>query len=165
MKNFHTDVLSKLEASGDPKVVYKELRFLEPGTRAAVSGILADAKKMGVDLRVTETFRSQVRQAYLFKKKATKLRKVGCHGYGLAADFAIFRNGKYQTQAGPYLFLLPLCRKWGLISGLDWDDDPRTPNRFMDAGHVQRITTDRQAALFAGRWYPPETYSPRGTER
>lgn len=161
MKNFYTDILLNLEPSKNPNHVYKEINLLEPGTRAAVAGLLADAKMAGFDLRLAETFRPQVRQEYLFKKKATKLRKVGCHGYGLAADLQLFIKGVYQKNAAPYFIILPLARKWGLISGLDWDDDPRTPNRFMDAGHVQRIPVARQADLFAGKFYPPEKYDPR----
>ena len=161
MGNFHTDVLLKVKGGGDPKKVFNDLKLLEPGTLAAVMGILADAKAAGLDIKPLETFRSQTRQEFLFKKGATKLRKVGTHGYGLACDFGVFVNGKYQGSARAYQILVALCMKHGLISGIDWGE-PNRSNRFVDAGHVQRIPVSRQSELFAGRWYPPENYNPRG---
>lgn len=136
--------------------VCKDMNLLEPGTRAAVQAMVDEAKTEGHDLRVLETYRSQTRQSALFTKHATQLRVVGCHGYGVAADFGVFIDGKYAEANGPYVFLRELARKHGLISGQDWGHAKE--GSFVDSGHVQRIPVWRQAALFGGAWYPPENY-------
>ena len=136
---------------------YGGMDLLEPGTRSAVIALVQEAHDAGIDIRVLETYRSQTRQSYLFMQKATQLRTVGCHGYGVAADFGVFVNGKYATDAKPYLFLRKLARKHKLISGLDWG---KAGPVSWDSGHVQRVPVWRQAALFAGTWYPPAEYDP-----
>lgn len=156
MNNFYQTVVRNSKAYRSDAVC-KDLNLLEPGTRAAVLALVVDAKAQNIDLRVLETYRSQTRQSALFVKHATQLRVVGCHGYGVAADFGVFINGKYQENNTPYVFLRTLARKHGLISGLDWG---HAGPLSWDSGHVQRVPVWRQQALFAGTWYPPETYDP-----
>lgn len=134
--------------------ICKDMSLLEPGTRAAVLALVVDATQIGHDLRVLETYRSQTRQSFLFTRRATQLRTVGCHGYGVAVDFGVFIKGSYQGANGPYVFLRDLARKHGLISGQDWGHSRE--GGFVDSGHVQRVPVWRQAALFGGSWYPPE---------
>lgn len=136
--------------------VCKDMAMLEPGTRAAVLALVDEASKQGHDLRVLETYRSQTRQSALFAKRATQLRTVGCHGYGVAVDFGVFINGKYAENNTPYMFLRDMARKHGLISGIDWGH-PKTGG-FIDSGHVQRVPVWRQNALFSGSWYPDPIY-------
>jgi hypothetical protein len=138
--------------------VCKDPALLEPGTRAAVLALIDDAKQQGHDLRLLETYRSQTRQSYLFTKHATQLRVVGCHGYGVAADFGVFVDGKYAENNAPYVFLRTLAREHGLISGQDWGHSKE--DSFVDSGHVQRVPVWRQGALFGSAWYPPAGYDP-----
>lgn len=157
MSSFYDTVIRNSKAFRSDAVC-KDMTLLEPGTRTAVISLVADAKQQGHDLRVLETYRSQTRQSYLFTKRATQLRTVGCHGYGVAADFGVFLNGKYVENNGPYVFLRELARKHGLISGQDWGH--AKTGGFVDSGHVQRVPVWRQSALFGGTWYPPENYDP-----
>jgi len=138
--------------------VCKDMAMLEPGTRAAVLALMAEAKADGIDLRVLETYRSQTRQSALFTAHATQLRVVGCHGYGVACDFGVFVEGAYQEKNSPYVFLRELARKHGLISGQDWGHAKE--GGFVDSGHVQRVPVWRQGALFSDAWYPPAVYDP-----
>ena len=126
--------------------------MLEPGTKAAVLAIIADAAAQGITLQVTETYRSCERQEQLFEKKVTQLKTVGVHHYGLAADFCKIINGK-ASWTGDWKFLRDLADKHGMVSGVDWGH-PERPHTFCDADHVQRVTIDQQPALFAGSWYP-----------
>lgn len=137
---------------------YAGVDLLEPGTRAAVAALVAEAHADGHDLRLLETYRSQHRQSALYMAKKTELREVGCHGYGVAADFGVFVDGRYAEDDKPYQFLAALARKHGLISGLDWGHAKQ--GRFVDSGHVQRIPVWRQPSLFTGAWYPAENYDP-----
>jgi hypothetical protein len=156
--NFYNTVIRNSRYFGSDAVC-KDTAMLEPGTRTAVANLLADAKAQGIDLRLLETYRSQTRQSYLFTKRATQLRTVGCHGYGVACDFGVFTNGKYEEGNKPYVFLKVLARKHGLISGQDWGHS--TEGGFVDSGHVQRVPVWRQSALFGGSWYPePNGYDP-----
>lgn len=153
---YDTDI--KTSAAFHSDEICKDLSLLEPGTRMAVLTLLDEARKSGRDLRVLETYRSQKRQTMLYMKRATQLRTVGCHGFGVAVDFGVFINGKYAENNRPYLFLRDMARKHGLISGQDWGK-LRTGN-FVDSGHVQRIPVWRQQAVFAETWYPPAAYDP-----
>jgi hypothetical protein len=152
------DTVIRTSATYHSSDVCKDMALLEPGTRAAVMALVAEAKAEGHDIRVLETYRSQIRQTRLFMQHATQLRTVGCHGYGVAVDFGVFINGKYAENNAPYVFLRVLARKHGLISGQDWGH--AREGSFVDSGHVQRVPVWRQAALFSGQWYPPEAYDP-----
>jgi hypothetical protein len=153
------DIVIRNSSAFRSSAICKDLVLLEPGTRAAVLALLADAKAQGIDLRLLETYRSQTRQSALFVQRATQLRTVGCHGYGVAADFGVFVNGKYAEDNKPYMFLRIMARKHGLISGQDWGHATESTT-FVDSGHVQRVPVWRQDALFSGAWYPPEVYNP-----
>lgn len=157
MGSFYDTVLRNSPAFRSDAVC-KDPAMLEPGTRVAVLALLADAKTQNIDLRLLETYRSQTRQSALFMRHATQLRVVGCHGYGVAADFGVFIKGIYQGDNKPYLFLRDMARKHGLISGQDWGH--AKPGGFVDGDHVQRIPVWRQSVMFSGSWYPPEVYDP-----
>ena len=157
MPSFYDTVIRNSKAFRSDNI-YAGVDLLEPGTRAAVAALIAEAHDEGHDLRILETYRSQTRQSYLFTKRATQLRIVGCHGYGVAADFGVFIDGKYQEKNEPYEFLRVLARKHGLISGQDWGHAKE--GSFVDSGHVQRVPVWRQPALFGGTWYPAIDYDP-----
>lgn len=154
MGNFYTDVILRSKEFHSLESV-RSLELLEPTTRSAVKSIIAEAAEAGIDLIVTETYRSKERQELLFSHGATKLRTVGVHHYGLAADFAKIINGK-PDWSGDWAFLRELAERHGLISGLDWGQ-PSVRHTFVDPDHVQRVTLSEQIALFAGTWYPDST--------
>lgn len=157
MTSFYDTVIRNSKAYRSDAVC-KDMAMLEPGTRAAVTNLLADARSQNIDLRLLETYRSQTRQSALFMRRATQLRTVGCHGYGVACDFGVFVNGVYQGSNKPYVFLKTLARKHGLISGQDWGHAKE--GSFVDSGHVQRVPVWRQNAMFGGSWYPSANYDP-----
>src|ERR1700677_4009829 len=127
--NFYESVI-KLDPRFTSPEPCRDLNLLEPVTRAAVLAIMADAKAMGIELMVTETFRSCQRQLALYAQGATSLKNVGVHHYGLAADFAKVIDGN-ASWAGDWSFLRDLAEKRGLISGLDWGQ-PAVRHSFVD---------------------------------
>jgi hypothetical protein len=149
--SFYEDVIQK-----DPRfrstADIRDLALLEPDFRDRVQKLMADAKAMGVELMITETYRSAERQEMLFEQKATQLKTVGVHHYGLAVDFAKLESGKAEW-GGDWSFLGDLCRKYGLIWGGDWGT-PLQKHTFRDMDHVQGCTVQQQAGLFNGSWYP-----------
>lgn len=156
--SFYTDVIRK-----DPRFnstdVCKDVALLEPGFRAKVQAMLDQAHKDGHDLRIAETFRSQARQAHLYDQGFTQLKKVGVHNFGLACDFNLFINGKYEDDGQNYSFLRDYEKKFKIISGFLWGS-PWAKHTFTDADHVQGIPVFRQAELFAGTFYPTANYDP-----
>ena len=156
--SFYTDVLKK-----DPRfnstAICRDMAMLEPGFRAKVQSVLDQAHTDGLDLRVAETFRSQARQAQLFEQGYTQLKKVGVHNYGLACDFNLFVNGKYETDGQKYSFLLNYGKKFNFISGIDWGT-PWQSHSFHDWDHIQDVPVWRQGDLFAGSWYPDASFNP-----
>jgi hypothetical protein len=158
MPNFYLSVIQK-DARFKSSTVCKDVALLEPVTRAAALALIADARAQGHDVRIAETCRSPVRQRMLFAEGHTQLKNVGVHAYGLAFDVQYFVGGAYVGDGQKYAFLLPLAKKHGLVSGLDWGL-PHAPHSFRDAGHFQRVPVFRQQALFSGQFYPDANYEP-----
>lgn len=132
--------------------------LLEPTTRELVQAVIADASANGMKLMIFETYRSQARQIELFNQGATKLKQVGVHHYGLACDLVKDIHGQ-PSWKGDFSLLGSLARHHGLIWGGDWGT-PGSKHSFVDTDHVQRVTLGRQARLFAGTWYPDQSYDP-----
>jgi hypothetical protein len=157
MGNFFTNVIQR-DARFDSTQRVADINLLEPVTRGLVRKIMAASAAQGIPLILFETFRSQARQAELFAKGASTLKTVGVHHYGLACDLVKDINGD-PSWKGDFGFLGKLAHANALIWGGDWGQ-PGVPHSFIDADHVQRVTIKRQAALFAGSWYPDDTYDP-----
>jgi hypothetical protein len=153
MGNFYTDVVMHDPRFGST-VRIADPFLLEPVTRDAVLKISQAAASMGLPVMIFETYRSQARQQLLFDQGATKLQKVGVHGFGLAADLVRVVAGEPSWKVD-YSFLGPLAKQFGLIWGGDWGA-PGESHTFVDSDHVQRVTLAQQDDLFAGVWYPDE---------
>lgn len=134
------------------------MNMLEPVTRAAVQALITEAAELDLPVAVIETYRSQELQAIYFEKGATQLKTVGVHHYGMACDLVRMVAGKPNWKVD-YTFLGPLAAKHGLIWGGDWGQ-PGKPHSFKDMDHVQRILVSDQDKLFAGEWWPLDTYLP-----
>lgn len=80
-------------------------------------GIISAAHGMGIELMIHETYRSQDRQQELFNQRATKLRTVGVHHYGLACDIVRVVAGEPSWKGG-FSFLGQLAQS----SGMNWGE-------------------------------------------
>jgi hypothetical protein len=154
---FYTDVISKDARFGSLTRV-ADPSLLEPGTRQLVERIISASQQMGIEVMIYETYRSQDRQQQLFNSGASKLRTVGVHHYGLACDIVRSVGGE-PCWKGDFTFLGQLAQSCALIWGGDWGA-PQIKHSFIDSVHVQRCSVARQGDLFAGVWYPDETYNP-----
>jgi hypothetical protein len=161
VENFYSDVIEKDPRFNSSRRV-ADPALLEPTTRQLVERIIAAAQQMGIGLMIFETYRSQARQQELFDNGATRLRTAGVHRYGLACDIVRVIGGE-PSWKGDFSFLGQLARSGGLIWGGDWGN-PGIKHDFIDTVHVQRCTVARQPSLFAGEWYPDETYNPYAEE-
>ncbi len=122
-----------------------DLKLLFPPFRLKIESIVQEARALGEEYAVFETYRSTERQAKLFAEGRTKLRRVGVHHYGLAADLVRRIDGELTWEAD-YALLGRLAKARGLVWGGDW--------RFRDEVHVQAIAVSDQPRLFSGAWYP-----------
>jgi len=154
---FYSEVIAKDSRFNSLARVF-DASLLEPMTRQLVERLLDSANKMGVELMIYETYRSPDRQQELFNSGASKLRTVGVHHYGLACDIVRLVGGE-PCWKGDFTFLGQLAQSCGLIWGGDWGA-PHIKHSFIDSVHVQRCTVVRQGDLFAGVWYPDESYNP-----
>jgi len=162
MGNFFTDVISQ-DGRINSTLRIDDPLLLEPFTRALVQGIVTQSIAMGIQVMIFETYRSQARQQELFDQGATQLKTVGVHHYGLACDIVKVVGGG-PSWKGDFSFLGALAHSAGLIWGGDWGN-PQMPHSFVDSVHVQRCTVARQPQLFAGTWYPDDTYNPYQDEQ
>src|SRR5689334_13712871 len=115
MSNFFTDVI-KLDPRFASTSRISDMALLEPNFRSKVEEIIDEAAASGADLRVLETYRSQVRQTELFNQGFTQLRTVGVHHYGLACDFGVLRGGQIDWHAD-YRIIGRLSEARGLTWG------------------------------------------------
>jgi D-alanyl-D-alanine carboxypeptidase len=157
MGNFYSDVICK-DARFAALTRVSDPSLLEPATRQLVQSVVSAAQRMGIEVMIYETYRSQNRQQELFNNGATKLRSVGVHHYGLACDIVRVAAGE-PCWKGDFSFLGQLARSCGLIWGGDWGT-PEIKHSFVDSVHVQRCTVARQGDLFAAGWYPDNAYNP-----
>src|SRR5438477_13219095 len=118
MPSFYEDVIKNDARFNSAKRV-ADPELLEPVTRAAIANILQDARALGIELMVFETYRSQARQQELFNQGASKLRVVGVHHYGLACDLVKAIAGGAFLEGGLF-FPRKACARspvdlgWGL---------------------------------------------------
>jgi len=101
MGNFYTDAMRKDARFASLQPIH-DLALLEPVTRSKVLVIIADAAAAGIKLMAYETYRSQARQTRLYHQRATKLKTVGVHHYGLACDLVKDISGerfRFSRQA------------------------------------------------------------------
>lgn len=155
--NFYVNVI-KTNLAFKTKDRVSVLHLLEPEFRRRMQNVIDEAKLHGHELRIIETYRSRERQLDLFNQKKTKLRNVGVHHYGLAADVVKIVNGK-AFWGGDWTFLGKLAEKHKLIWGGDWGF-PNRKTTFYDAVHLQMISVKDQRKLFNGSWYPSIDYDP-----
>lgn len=162
MGSFYTDVISR-DARFGSQARINDPALLEPVTRQLVASVLSATLQMGIEVMLYETYRSPERQQELFNQGATRLRTVGVHHYGLACDIVRVVSGE-PSWKGDFSFLGQLAQSSGLIWGGDWGA-PQIKHSFVDSVHVQRCTVARQGDLFAGAWYPDNTYNPCDDEQ
>lgn len=141
---------------------------VDPELRRKVEAIQVVMSTEGYDLRPMEGYRSPQRQAALLAS-ASGVTSVGawssCHNYGLAADVAVFINGKPSWDTDdPYV--LAGYQRFGEFAealGLNWGGRWRSP---VDYPHVEMASACSAAkvARRRGREIPafaaPSSISP-----
>jgi hypothetical protein len=156
--NFYHDVLKASPIFNSPQACH-DLDMLEPVTRDAVRQVIAEAAKLGHKLVPVETYRSQARQAYFFRKHLTRIPRVGCHHFGLACDLAMMTPGRLTRVAS----ITPSCVIWQRHPGLFQASTGARRQSRTASGTGTMSSASRSGisgALFAETWYPASDYRP-----
>jgi len=98
-----------------------DLLLLHPVFRLALHEVVLELESGLIPIRVFETFRSPVRQAYLrAQDRSHSLPWSSFHQYGLAADFGLFIDGSFAwPTSGQYDPFWERLREIGDFYGLD----------------------------------------------
>src|SRR5438132_200934 len=101
MGNFYTDFLAPHPLFRSPKRVH-DSGLLEPNVRRKVEAILAEAAGHGLKLMIYETYRSQERQAVLFRREVDLASAPKSAKGWIVADsrYRLTVNGE-RVQWGP----------------------------------------------------------------
>jgi hypothetical protein len=126
-----------------------DLEWLYPPFRAKIETLLEKAKAAGLDVMVFETYRSQARQAQLYKQGATKIKTNGMHHFGVACDIVFKTPAGNPTWKGPWESLGAIGRGCGLYWGGDWKS-------FKDSPHFQLIPATKEAQGMIRKGIYPE---------
>ena len=138
----------------------KDISKLTPQAQKACGLFLSECKKQGLNIFVTETYRSQARQTYLYEQGRTRkgqivtnVKKVGYHNTGNAWDIACKGDKLYDDNilAKAGVIAKSLGIEWGgYWTGLvdkphfqissDWKEPVKTQaqnsNEYINALHV-----------------------------
>lgn len=112
-------------------LIIRDIHLLHPAFRNKIILLFVEAKKRGIDLFISETYRTPERQNMFFGMKLTKVRSGGSkHQYGLAIDVIPVINGKSYADNHEVLKRVGLIgEKLGLKWGGRW--------RFYDPVHFE----------------------------
>ncbi len=100
-------------------IIISDINKLHASVAPICYEFLALAMTRGLDIRLFETYRSLERQAELYKKGYTKLKKGSMHQYGAAFDI-VFNDREPWGPKHPWQKLGQVGRDLGLYWGGDW---------------------------------------------
>jgi peptidoglycan L-alanyl-D-glutamate endopeptidase CwlK len=117
----------------------EELKKLNPIVAKKLRAILSEAEVQGLDILITDSFRSNAEQTKLYNQGRTTKGKIvtnakagqSLHNYGLAIDIVpvggngSLNYGDYNT----YLAFATIAKRYGFTWGDDW--------RFKDTPHFE----------------------------
>lgn len=120
----------------------KELvSYLQPYT----TKLIEECKKQGINIKITETYRSQARQDYLYAQGRTRAgnivtnAKTSVHSSRKAFDVCINVKGQEYDDK-----LLKQVGKIGVSLGLEWGGNWST---FKDSPHFQMLEEPKKSTI------------------
>ena len=138
-----------------PLKTYRDLNELRPYVRIRADEWIARCKESGLVVYVSETYRSDVRQAYLYEQKLSTVKVTGAHGFRVALDFYFVEAGKTAYPTGKMTAAAQIAKALGFEWGGDWTS-------FRDMPHLQMLGGVSLAQYRQGKrplWYGFETGS------
>ena len=126
----------------------RDLSELVPYVRTRLEKWMAKCLSEGLDVRISETYRSQARQEYLYSHGKTQVRSLGAHYFRVAADFFI-KGGSDIYPEEKMKAAADIAKTYGFEWGGDWKS-------FKDTPHLQMLGGITLAEYRQGRrpkWY------------
>ncbi len=123
----------------------RDLNELLPKVAELAEKLIAECKEQGLEIRITETYRSQERQNELYAQGRTKpgnivtWAKISMHTSRKAFDIVPIVNGKVNYRN---LSLFEKAGAIGIKLGLTWGGNWKTPDRphFQYDGKIEEMT-------------------------
>lgn len=112
-------------------VTCREIDELKPVAQKACRLFLAECEKEGLDVCITETYRSQARQNYLYEQGRSRAGKIvtwvriSRHTSGLAWDICKNVRGQEYSDASFFAKCGAIAKKLGITWGGTW----KTPDK------------------------------------
>ncbi|MCA0758205.1 M15 family metallopeptidase [Paenibacillus sp. N4] len=140
---------------------------LHPSVLAKQNELIAETEQLGIDILITDGFRSSEEQDAIYAKGRTTEGPVvtqvkggdSYHNYGLAIDFALrTKQGEVvwdmeydgnRNGEADWMEVVKAAKKLGFTWGGDWNNFPDYPHLQMDFGYSIR-------QLKRGHWPPVE---------
>lgn len=114
----------------------RDLKYLREDVRLNVEKFLAECKKQGLKVLITQTKRDDEYQAYLYAQGRTRpgsivtnSKRTTFHGAGLAFDICQNIKGQEYSDAGFFENCAIIAKHMGFTWGGDWE--------FVDKPHFQ----------------------------
>ena len=127
----------------------RDLNKLSKNAKIACEMFLEECEKQGLKVLVTETYRSQARQSYLYEQGRTRpgqivtqVKKVGYHNTGNAWDICQNIKGKEYSDDSFFEKCGKIAKSLGIEWGGHWTG-------FVDKPHFQ----------ISNNWTPPKNKS------
>lgn len=107
----------------------RDIKDLHPYVQGLAKKVIADAKKIGIEILITSTYRDAEYQNWLYKQGRTRKGKIvtyakggeSWHNFRLAFDFVVLRNGKVDWgDMKSYQKVRAIAKKHGL-EGLSFE--------------------------------------------
>lgn len=129
---------------------------LHPIVYAKQTELIAEAKKAGINILITDGFRSTEEQNVIYARGRTEEGQIvtqvqgghSYHNYGLAIDFAlrttkgkVVWDMKYDGNGNgksDWIEVVEIAKRLGFTWGGDWDNFPDYPHLQMDFGYSIR---------------------------
>jgi hypothetical protein len=114
----------------------------------------------GLDPRISETYRTDARQAWLFTQGLTTVRLTGAHGFRVALDYFFVEGGKTAYPPAKMKAAADIAKKLGFAWGGDWVS-------FRDTPHLEMLGGVMLAQYRQGRrpaWYDWQPYEDESEE-
>ena len=136
------------------RITCRDLNELVPYVRVRAEQWIQRCQAAGLDVRVSETYRSDARQAYLYEQKLSTVKVTGAHGFRVALDFFFVESGKTAYPTAKMTAAAQIAKSLGFEWGGDWTS-------FRDMPHLQMLGGLSLAQYRTGKrpsWYewPPK---------
>ena len=126
----------------------RDINELVPYVKQRIEKWLNECKAAGLAVKVSETYRSNERQLYLYNKGASTIKTTGAHGFRIAVDYYIDQPGNIYP-ADKMKTAAQIAKKIGFEWGGAWTS-------FKDTPHLQMLGGVSLANFRLGRrpsWY------------